>query len=432
MPHTWSRLHEHLGCPPGPIDFDMVRRCTNDALAEADDLDWKECLPNTQNPGMPAEFAKDVAAMANTRGGLIIHGVADQPVEFKGIQQADANLAHYAQWVRNLVQPYLTGLELYCLAPADGSEAVLVVDVPASELAPHSVDFVDIRDKEKAKSQHATVTPYRDGPHTAWMAEHQIARAYAERLTRSAQWQKSFNELRDWTVESLEGRAGPGNAWLVVVARPMRPIPRSAPRLDREVAIRIVEDARAHPVVVFEPRERVLQLLGAGLGYITVGLNAWVATNRAREGSQGPREVTVELHHDGSLVFVVNLSQFTLPDDARLFPKLSIVNTDVVEQACIDLETLLLQAMRAERIDSPMRVQASVMSEEGMALVRATRGVASHELANASRRRHRLRPVTVEVPEVATEAHTQVAAAELAAGILNQFGIGCSLDRYIS
>jgi hypothetical protein len=41
------------------------------------------------------------------------------------------------------------------------------------------------------------------------MAEHQIARAYAGRLTRAAEWQAAFDELRDWTAESLEGRRAP-------------------------------------------------------------------------------------------------------------------------------------------------------------------------------------------------------------------------------
>src|SRR5690349_384284 len=127
MPHSWSRLHEHLGSAPGPIDFTMVRRCIDDQLAEADDLDWKEDLPNTRDPQTPAEFAKDVAAMANTRGGLIIYGVTDKPVTFKGIQETEANRDQYAQWVRNHVQPYLAGLELYFLEADDGSEAVLVI-----------------------------------------------------------------------------------------------------------------------------------------------------------------------------------------------------------------------------------------------------------------------------------------------------------------
>jgi Putative DNA-binding domain len=427
MPHTWSRLHEHLGSPPGPVDFSMVRRCADDGLVEADDLDWKEKLPNQQDPRTPAEFAKDVAAMANTRGGLIIYGVADQPVAFKGIQEADANRDQYAQWVRNFVQPYLSGLDMYCLAADDGSEAVLVVDIPASELAPHSVHYEPTIDR--ARSQRSSVTPYRDGAHTDWMAEHQIARAYAERLTRTAQWQESFNQLRDWTAESLDGRLGPGNALLLFVARPTRPIPRSSPRLDRAVAKQIIDEACRNPVITFEPKISVLQGLANERGNISVGLNAWVISNRRWEGEYRPREVTAALHHDGSLVLVVNLSQHTLRDPSD--EEVGVVNLDAVEQACIDVEALLLQTIRTERIDSPVRVQANVVSEIELPLKCAIRDFGGYVLTSSGLTLHRFRPVTVELPVGATEAHTQVAATELASGILNQFGVGCQLSRYV-
>jgi len=401
----------------------------DDRLAEADDLDWKELLPNGQNPHQDAEFAKDVAAMANTRGGLIIFGVTDQ-VEFTGIRAVDANPDQYAQWVRNLVQPYLSGLEQYVLLSDDGSEAVFVVDVPASEPAPHSVDFVDIRAKAKAKSQRATVTPYRDGAHTAWMAEHQIARAYAERMTRAAEWQEAFDELRNWTAESYEGRGGPGTAWLVFVGRPTRSIPRTAPRLDREAAKAIVDTACRNPVMTYEPRVGVLRLLADGLSDVTVGLNAWVITNRAKEGPQMAREVRVELHHDGSFVLTANLSQRTLRDWSARPLQVSIVNVDVVEQACVDLEALVLQVLRTGRIDSPMRVQVSVAGEGKLPLQCAVRQFDDYQLPKAIPPLPRLRPVTVEIPAGATEQHTKPAAAELAAGVLNQFGLGCQLQRY--
>lgn len=75
MARSWTRLHEHLGAPPGPLSFDMVQRATDDRLQESDDLDWKEQLPQPPRDGRWNEFAKDVAAMANTRGGLLIFGI---------------------------------------------------------------------------------------------------------------------------------------------------------------------------------------------------------------------------------------------------------------------------------------------------------------------------------------------------------------------
>jgi hypothetical protein len=396
----------------------------DDKLGEADDLDWKEFLPNGRSPGTDAEFAKDVAAFANTRGGLIVYGVSDD-VEFTGIDPSVVNEQQYAQWVRNLVQPYLSGLELYALPSRDGSDAVFVVDVPASELAPHSVAFVDIRERDKARSQRASVTPYRMGSHTDWMAEHQVARAYAERLTRAADWQAEFDELRDWTAESVEGRGGPGTAWLILVARPTRPVPRTAPRLDGETAKAIVDNAASRPVA--PSQLGVLEYLAGQLSYVTVGLDSWVVTNRAREGRQSRRESYVELHHDGSLVFTVNLSQFALPQGEAPPSGGGIIKTGVVEQACADLEALVIQVLRALRIDSPMRVQASVASEGQLPVVPVPRG---WDVFGDSPALPRLRQVTVEMPAGATEEETKPAAAELAAGILNQFGLVCQLPRY--
>ncbi|MEW2290809.1 ATP-binding protein [Streptomyces sp. NPDC047841] len=72
-----------------------------DRLAESDDLDWKEQLPQPLREGRWDELTKDVAAMANTRGGLIIFGVRDATCELVGIDPDEVNIEQYAQWVRN-------------------------------------------------------------------------------------------------------------------------------------------------------------------------------------------------------------------------------------------------------------------------------------------------------------------------------------------
>ncbi|WP_345964698.1 ATP-binding protein [Streptomyces sp. BRB040] len=80
-------------------------------------------------------MAKDVAAMANTRGGLIIFVAQDTTCELTGIDPAEVKPEQYAQWIRNHVHPYLSGLTFTTLTSPDGTRSVLVADVPASPMA---------------------------------------------------------------------------------------------------------------------------------------------------------------------------------------------------------------------------------------------------------------------------------------------------------
>ncbi|MGV9565072.1 AlbA family DNA-binding domain-containing protein [Streptomyces sp. NPDC003480] len=157
----------------------MVAKAAADRLTESDDR--KEQLPQPPREGRWNELAKDVAAMANTRGGLIIFGVRDTTCELVGIDPDTVNIEEYAQWVRNHVQPYLPDLTFTVLTSADGATSVLVADIPASPIAPHLVYGTAARHKD----QQAAVAPYRNRDHTAWMAEHQLERAYRDRFTRA-------------------------------------------------------------------------------------------------------------------------------------------------------------------------------------------------------------------------------------------------------
>ncbi|TXR99674.1 hypothetical protein EAO73_27195 [Streptomyces sp. col6] len=69
--------------------------------------------------------------MADTRGGLLIYGVANDHTVI-GVDWEKADLRQYSQWVRNHVHPYLPDLVMFRLT--DGAESLVVVDVPASEI----------------------------------------------------------------------------------------------------------------------------------------------------------------------------------------------------------------------------------------------------------------------------------------------------------
>jgi len=135
----WTRLHAEPGDPPGPISSDQVRRSVDAKLPESDDLDWKKGLPGAA--GLD-EFAKDVAAMASSAGGLLVYGVEEK--RSAGRAEALSLLELTGPDVRGLrstvfgqIQPAVTGVDFLELASDQEPGSVLVVSVPASEDAPH-------------------------------------------------------------------------------------------------------------------------------------------------------------------------------------------------------------------------------------------------------------------------------------------------------
>lgn len=423
MARSWTRLHEHLGVPPGPLDFGMVAKAAAGRLVESDDLDWKEHLPQPPREGRWNELAKDVAAMANTRGGLIIFGVQDTTCELTGIDPAEVNSEQYAQWIRNHVHPYLSGLTFTTLTSPDRTRSVLVADVPASPMAPHLVYGTAARDKD----QQAAVAPYRDRDHTAWMAEHQLERAYRDRFTRAAQTDDTLRQLVDHTRQTVTQQQREASAWFIAVARPERPLPRSATRTTRDSA-RFVT-AQAHDRATQQPDSR---LNPAALASLTIvsnprpGLRRWVLSTL---GLRAGRETYAELHDDGTVVLAANLTFRTARDHFRdddHLPAGLFVHQDTLDACCHDLCILTSQLARHLRLDSSLLLHATVTTglHKAVPLIPVTvdhPGFTS--VPDGARYPHTIQPVTASLLPTDTDEALQGSAQELFTDLTNQFGL---------
>jgi hypothetical protein len=183
MARSWTRLHEFLGSPPGPVTYELVSEAVRRKLGESDDLDWKQARPAASPvKGEWNEFAKDVAAMANTRGGRLVYGVSDA-IDMVGIDQ-----------------PTVSGVSYLMLPATDGSgKDVLVVDIPASETAPHFLYGWQQKDKDKTTFN----APFRHRDDTACMADHQVASAYRERFSRQDAAEAALERLTSSSRPSL-------------------------------------------------------------------------------------------------------------------------------------------------------------------------------------------------------------------------------------
>ncbi|MFB8027251.1 MULTISPECIES: helix-turn-helix domain-containing protein [unclassified Streptomyces] len=421
MARSWTRLHEHLGAAPGPLSFDMIRQAAADTLEETDDLDWKEQLPQPPRDGRWNELAKDVAAMANTRGGLIIFGVRDKTCELVGINPDQANIQQYHQWIRNHVQPYLPEITFTTLPSPDGSTSVLVCDIPASPMAPHHVYGTAQKDKD----QQAAVVPYRDKDHTAWMAEHQIERAYRDRFTRTEHAEEEVQRLLDQTSDTVFTQQTEPSAWFLAVARPERPLPRTAPRLTRDEARTLLHTTQTRTQSAHRTAVGPLTGLQIVSDNPRPGLRRWVLQTLTL--GMG-REIYAELHHDGTTVLAANLSWKALRGQALdEAPQGSLlVDRGFTRACCEDFTALCLELARRAGTDSALHLTATIASSTRSAPltpVVSEYGGSFLSIPGHARRPHRIQPVIAVLPPTSSDTVLDEATHDLFTDLMNQFGL---------
>lgn len=205
----FTSLHRALGLPAGSITDDMITQAVENNVPEAEDLDFKQSLPSKESL-VQSDVKKDLAAMANYGGGVIIYGVTDSdsragtrldtgPVDDNYIQA-------YQRVAYNHVTPPLHNVEIVPLVSDDGTHAVAVI-VSASQQVPHM-----LIGKDKKFN-----VPIRHGADTDWLPESEIARLYQQRFNAARQRHDLLLEHYERTSEL----AGTSGFWAVGVARPV-------------------------------------------------------------------------------------------------------------------------------------------------------------------------------------------------------------------
>lgn len=296
---SFTALHRAVGAPPGPVTDELLDAAVAAGAAETSDLDWKAELPPAK--GLPqTDFPKDVAAMANSGGGVIVFGVREvQKAATERVDVGELDEAHeraLRSAAITAISPPIFGLDVHRLGVA-GSRAV-VVEVPASVEVPHLI----------YKGEYFGA-PVRNDADTVWMKERQIEALFRARLEERRHTGEALDAL---FVEASAGRDTGTRAWLIAVARPR--IPRLLHRRDRD-------DARA----VFS-KGKDLGELYAGRGGIhplesvdwpnpRPGLRRWVAVNTATGESSTWRESWASLHHDGSVTVATAVGGHRMSSD---------------------------------------------------------------------------------------------------------------------
>lgn len=227
------RLEVVLGARIADITWDAIAHLVARKAPEDQSLDFKrdmyvldkaiatDALPDKEKDIVDAriakdrhELCKDVSALANSAGGLIVIGVAERsgraekiiPVALK-----DSRRLLIRDTIFSQVTPLLPGVEVGHLpSPDSPAEGLVLIFVPSSSDSPHAV---------VERNSHRHTWYVRDGARAVPLSEPQIALAYRDRFAGRADLERLVRTVFDDGLAELDRVE---KAWLAVAAVPTK------------------------------------------------------------------------------------------------------------------------------------------------------------------------------------------------------------------
>jgi hypothetical protein len=132
-------------------DWDQARlqRYISEGIEESLTLEYKAGEALGAGNGRRGEIAKDVSAMANSAGGIIIYGIAEhaerelqhRPARFAPVNRRECSKETLEQIISSNIQPRLSGVKIYPVPLFnDPLQVAYVVIIPQSDTV-HQVGF---------------------------------------------------------------------------------------------------------------------------------------------------------------------------------------------------------------------------------------------------------------------------------------------------
>jgi hypothetical protein len=430
MSLSQSRIHRHLGLPARLLTFEDVEEAFHGGLEEERDLDWKTVPPKDLKGAGGDEYAKDVTAMANTDGGLLVYGVSEaQRMVGLAPDVNDDTIRTLEQTLLHRTEPHVRDVRTQRLAStSDPSKSLLIVSVPRSDDAPHLV----VRAAGSRRVGSAMTAWERRGSDTVPMDERMLAQSYRRRFDSDANLEHRATELRRFAAaQSVDGAAtatATATAWLVIAATPTRP-PIRPRRVERSIIGERIRRAVADAHHRAPNAAEVLGKLDSIWDNPRTGYGRWVVSNFVAPQDSGfGRPMYLELHHDGAVVVAINVSwRVASPSDGA-----ADVEIGAVERGVSEIVSLAHVHATEAGAESEIDFSAELIRADtrGGPFVAVRQTLTGNEYRDSwTRPMRQAQLVRAEAPAVRAEPDLAMVTHELGDCILSQFGVLTELGR---
>lgn len=273
-----------LGARIDQLNASNIQNLLASGVSEDYDLDFKAGLYGRADSDK-RDLAGDVAALANTAGGIIVLGVTEddqaRASTLSPVEISDAETGRMLQVIatNTAPMPHIDVVPVPDLAASVGGRVIgwYVLAVPRSPTSPHAVLI-----------NQGLRYPKRNGATIRYLSEAEVAAAYLDRTAGLAQQSQRIEDVERDAIKRLD-RAG--KPWLVVSLVPDLP---GSIDINRETLTRFQSS------IVSQPAHDIAgSLFGATFRDASVGRRRLMADD-ATDAGGSPRRVAVEYHSDGS------------------------------------------------------------------------------------------------------------------------------------
>ena len=280
------------------VNYGQILSLATNQVAEAADLEFKGSLYARSDAGK-AELAKDVAAIANSGGGVIFLGISDH--DDRAATATGVALSGEAQRIYQIVASNVHPLPTFDVRevedPQKSGHGFLMITVAPSLHSPHAVSYND-----------GYKFPRRNGPHTIFLSEAEIAAAYRNRF---AGIQEHFEALERYERDLVDKLETSGQTFAVINLNP---------DLGGDFSI----DSQVLQQFQVDVLQRHPRIFTKGSAWWRAGVRPGRLT--ADGGSTRPEFLACELHTTGAGAFA-GVVQHRSPDaDASHIPEDQVVD----------------------------------------------------------------------------------------------------------